>query len=341
MKYHINPEIGTPTECEAKGANGGGRDCKFVHGDSPTQAVQNFEKILKDVTIVSLKKAREMTDGKIPDSLTGDELRKMATSSILETPLKNLNTSHLIQDINARVAALGMDVEKVSSAISLASILHATQTRQVRGKFKIVPYIEHPLRNTSRLLRAGISDQDVIIGSLLHDTVEDGSLAFMSVIYSHKTSDIPEAREALSKYIEKAYGEEVRDIVSRVTNTYLTRKEMAAKSAEQKRDDYRLHVEEGIRGHKGAYLVKISDYLDNAGSLQHQIKDVSEEQVAKFKRIAAKYKPMIKVFQDEMNQGFDIDEGAVKSDIGDKTITEYLSQRLLQIDKSLDEILAQ
>lgn len=340
MKFHINPETGVTSNCDAKGVENGGRDCKFIHGNSPKDAQRNLEKILSDVTIVSLKRAREMTDGSIPDSLTGDELRKMATSSILSTPLKDLNTSHLIQDINARAVMLGMDSEQISSAISLASILHATQVRQVRGKFKIVPYIEHPLRNTSRLMRAGITDQNVIIGSLLHDTIEDGSLSFMSVIYNKKTSDIPEAREALSNYIDKAYGSEVLDIVTRVTNEYRTRKELETRTAQQKRDDYRIHVQEGISGHKGAYLVKISDYLDNAGSLQHQIKDVAPEQVDKFKRIAAKYKPMIQVFQDEMNQGFNLDEGAVKSDIGDKTITEYLSKRLLQIDKSLDEILA-
>ena len=88
-------------------------------------------------------------------------------------PLKEMESSLLARAIYSHAAEAGMDTEKVRESVALASYLHRTHTRSVRSVMPRTHYIEHPLRNAVRLFRYGVTDQDVIIAAILHDTVED------------------------------------------------------------------------------------------------------------------------------------------------------------------------
>ena len=67
----------------------------------------------------------------------------------------------------------GLDKGHVEAALYAASVWHSKQVRNARGRFKETPYVEHPLRNALRLLRAGVRDATTIIACLLHDSLED------------------------------------------------------------------------------------------------------------------------------------------------------------------------
>src|SRR5689334_18399095 len=78
----------------------------------------------------------------------------------------------LVMEIEERAEKLGI-LESVHKAIYLASYVHQGQTRSNRGPLPRDTYITHPLRNTLRLMRYGVEDADVLVASILHDTVED------------------------------------------------------------------------------------------------------------------------------------------------------------------------
>ena len=55
-------------------------------------------------------------------------------------------------------------------AVDFAAQKHTTQRRKNAAK---TPYIEHPIGVALTLSECGVKDLDVLIGALLHDTIED------------------------------------------------------------------------------------------------------------------------------------------------------------------------
>lgn len=276
MTYHFNSRTGKTAVCEAKI-----KECPLIHGDSPEEAQKNYENSMIEYTLVKVKKNNRKTP---------KELQQMSNEILLKTPLKHLDTVQLSQTIRHEAVNSGMEVEQIDSAIALASILHSHQKRGPREGLDSdkAPYIEHPLRNTLRLIRLGVKDQDIAIGALLHDTVEDGSVQFVEKFHNKK-ADEPEARKVLSSHIKNAYGTRVSEIVQAVTNDYVPLKEVQRKSLEERHKEYRDHVISQISSDSGAYLVKISDFIDNATGLYHT--DIKGSEKATLKR-ATKYHPM-------------------------------------------------
>jgi hypothetical protein len=179
--------------------------------------------------------------------------------------LKKLDCEEIAQHIMLQVENYPhIDAEKVKHAILLASDLHKTDTRSNRGDAEKTPYIEHPLRNTLRLMRLGCTDETVIIGSLLHDTVEDHPFEMAEKV-GVKTEDEQEARDASYAYLEKKYSKEVSDMVHGMSNPIIENKYMPAA---EKNIIYRDHVHEAIEN-PHVFLAKVSDFIDNALSLHH------------------------------------------------------------------------
>jgi hypothetical protein len=88
--------------------------------------------------------------------------------------LKSMDSSALtmaVLDAARRAAPAGFT--RIYDALSVAAFLHRNQTRANRKDLPRTPYIEHPLRAGLRLLRWGVTDADVIVAALLHDTLED------------------------------------------------------------------------------------------------------------------------------------------------------------------------
>lgn len=227
--------------------------------------------------------------------------------------LKDMTASDLGNYLIRSGRQLGFNDKKLESAIALATALHENQSRGARGTLKRTPYIEHPLRNTIRLIRLGNTEQDVIFAAVLHDTVEDGSIDFVKKFgegrFGNDGLDEVQARVLLENYIEKHFGGRVLNAVHKVTNEYFSRRQWSELTQEEKANLYLNHVRNSIKNDPDALLVKVSDFIDNATGLYHS--DVKGREKRTFRQ-AKKYLPVASVFRDEVHSVNDLnvsDEG--------------------------------
>lgn len=181
--------------------------------------------------------------------------------------LKNMEGSLLTQALQS--VALDIftpdEVLKVNEALCLASYLHRNDTRANRANLPRDTYITHPLRNTLRLVRYGCKDINILISSILHDTVEDHAEALVTDVLSGlEPEDEAEARLFAYSYYADSFGDVVAHIVKAVSNPLLP-PEM---SKAEKRIYYAGHLDE-ILDDPDVFLVKVSDIVDNAVGLYH------------------------------------------------------------------------
>jgi (p)ppGpp synthase/HD superfamily hydrolase len=185
---------------------------------------------------------------------------------IAALPLKEMEASLLRSAILDAVAGHGMSAQ-YREAIDLASYLHRNQTRQNRGDMPKVHYIEHPLRNTLRLIRYGVSDDVTLLATVLHDTVEDHAkeiaTSFCGMTGARSERQL---RELAFDYIGSRFGPDVTQIVRSMSNPLkdgiLTR--------EESNRAYIHHVLEEIADPR-VFLSKFADFADNALSLHHSM----------------------------------------------------------------------
>ena len=214
--------------------------------------------------------------------LSGSAARSAAPSMFPRVPLKHMDGAmlsfELFREID-RIIPNEIDRQKILSAAMIATDLHSGQTRFVRGNLPRVPYIEHPLRNTLRLIRWGVTNADLLVACLLHDTVED-CLAKMLRTYvgvdEHGSKlSITAQRSAAFAWLATSYSPASARIVRQVTNPV---------------DDttsYVDHIREMVAvGNPHTLLTKASDLVDNAGSLSHQKDGMPQK---KFTRLLERY----------------------------------------------------
>lgn len=199
--------------------------------------------------------------------------------------LKEMEGSLLTRAVLNGANDAGHDERLVTAAITLASYLHRADTRAQRAGMPRVPYIEHPLRNAVRLQRYGCTDQDVIIATILHDTVEDHAFDIARDILGIEPADEELAREAAFGYIGVRFGERVKVLVKEVSNPLLP----AGLSRVEKHERYREHVISVI-GVAAVFLVKSTDFEDNAGGLHHNL---APNTVSMVRNLANKYLPLV------------------------------------------------
>lgn len=190
------------------------------------------------------------------------------------------------------------EVQKINTAIQIASYLHRNAYRRgQRGTTENPPYVEHPLRVAIRIFRSlkANPSSDTIIAAILHDTVEDNPQEF--VAFKHltdneinninKNANPSEVREAIYSYLGRMFSHPVVRIVESVTNPV--------------EGDYNEHVEQALRNdsptQEGTFLVKISDFFDNAGSLHHHYKVGGQNKPTK---LIKKYEPLVALFNEVM-----------------------------------------
>lgn len=280
MRYHLNRDD------EVKPCRASAGNCPFMsdeeHFDSEGEAQMHYEQMMMGSRSDALQKAQENALFGVHEVLRNTELKRLDAAELSQTFIKEATQA-------------GFDETAIRSSVGLATILHAHQKRGNRGEHSSTPYIEHPLRNSLRLVRWGVKDQDVIVAATLHDTVEDGSKQYVEK-FEGREPDEPEARKALGEHIRKTYGREVHRIVMGVTNDYVPKDEARNKTREQKNKEYFDHVSSNIKNDRGVYLVKLSDFVDNASSLHHN--DVPGSKFKVGPR-ASKYAPMVPVFKRE------------------------------------------
>jgi guanosine-3',5'-bis(diphosphate) 3'-pyrophosphohydrolase len=127
------------------------------------------------------------------------------------------------------------EIQEICSGIRFAAEKHRFQTRKNIEK---TPYISHPIGVAYNLMGTGeVRETSVIIGALLHDTVEDTQTTF--------------------EEIESKFGKQVANLVREVTDD-----KSLAKEARK-----RLQVINASHKSKGAAQIKLADKLFNLNDL--------------------------------------------------------------------------
>lgn len=185
-------------------------------------------------------------------------------------------------------------------AMSLASLAHRNQTRPGRhGTHE--QYITHPLRNTLRNIRFGCADLDVLAATALHDTVEDQAEQLVLLLGGDAAAP---ARDEALRQLDAHFGPTVAGIVDAVSNP----PKPADLSPAEKNERYVAHVTATIDDPR-VFLVKVSDFLDNAGSLG-DLQDADKRN-----RLRTKYAPLVPVFARAASQHGDaLDLGGIGHD---------------------------
>lgn len=189
--------------------------------------------------------------------------------------------------IVAQLASLpAEDAEKVRGAMDVAWQLHLGQVR----KSTTIPYITHPLSNLQRLLDYGVTDPDILAAAALHDCVEDCSDVYAEHIGNDTDNEYVQ-RDVTQSAIDETFGPETGDIVAAVSNEPSSGKTL---TRAEKNREYVAHAVTQIRAHFGAFMVKYSDLLDNAGTL----KDATFDDPKRKPMLAEKYLPLIEAFDE-------------------------------------------
>ena len=204
------------------------------------------------------------------------------------------NIERIEEEINqfkeaVRIKFESEDREKIFSALDLMLFLHCDQKDRIDGN----PYIIHPLEVADDLLRKyEINDADLVIGALLHDSVEDQAHKLLSM--DSADEDLEElSKEELQKLaivkIDDIYGERVAKMIKGLTNPDFNQmmeeeKRKGIKTG-RKRIFYKKHISEVIEN-SDVFVIKLSDFIRNAGNIPKGKK--KEEHLIK------KYGPVIK-----------------------------------------------
>lgn len=204
-------------------------------------------------------------------------------------PLKQMEGALLTRAVILESQDAELRIDAIREAIVLASYLHRSDTRAQRAGMPRVPYIEHPLRIAARLLRYGCCSESVVISALLHDTVEDHADSIALEFAGDVPGDEAEARTIALDYLGAVFGRGVSRTVAGLTNPIM---DPSLRRAE-KNAIYQAHVVSAIAD-SDVFLVKVSDFVDNAVGLRHNL---SEENAGMVRRLATKYLPLVPVFQ--------------------------------------------
>ena len=205
-------------------------------------------------------------------------------SAFDQLPLKEMDAATLVFAIESAVDELAISGETLRLAMEVATLAHLDQFRKNGIKSDEDPYIVHPLRNVLRLLRYGCSDVEILSATALHDTVEDRPHAVIALLGGQTADDMSasEAQERASTLIASRFGHRISELVEAVTNPI-----------DYPRDNttagYQDHVIRAIAD-PAVFLVKFSDFVDNAGSVKY----LSETDRL---RLVTKYEPLVEHFK--------------------------------------------
>lgn len=233
-----------------------------------------------------------------------------------EIPLKEMDAIGMAFEIRSWVEGLyaGMANKSVENAIQIASFVHRNQFRRgFRGVHVKPHYIEHPLRVTLRMIRTfNVTDLETIIAAILHDAVEDGAADFSHFYRAPEpASESPEDQRVMAlDFMGLLFGFCVRDLVLSLTNPFVA----PGTSKAEKLQGYQEHVQTSVFADERVLIIKLSDFIDNAGSLHHHYKP-GDSQVQYF---LDRYLPLVEVYREALgrasNTYFDVRAALVRLD---------------------------
>jgi hypothetical protein len=178
------------------------------------------------------------------------------------------------------------DRDRLNQALDLVSLLHAADRRERE------PYVNHLLRVAIRIMsHYGVTDADVVTAALLHDAVEDHATEIAGQDRDPETGDAltpAELQQAALAVVSADFGPRVAELVGAVTNPPWL-------PGRDEHEQYREHVQDSLRRHPWARVIKASDFTDNGVGLIY----ATGPRVA---RLAAKYAPLVPVLREFIEQ---------------------------------------
>lgn len=183
------------------------------------------------------------------------------------------------------------DATLVREAAVWARRLHGGQRRTRE------PYVNHVLRVTLRVLcHYRVTDPQVLIAALLHDTVEDQPWAVTGA-----PPDGPPPRRAALQVIDDRYGVRVARLVAALTNPEPV-------AGDDRITRYRHHLSGTVAAEPWARVIKLSDFTDNGVGIIHTVG-------AKTERVARKYAPAVAVLRELLHRADTPLDATVKAHI--------------------------
>ncbi len=169
---------------------------------------------------------------------------------------------------------------RFDDAVSYARTIHANQVR----KGTRIPYLAHLLSVAALVIEHGATDEDVVIGALLHDAAEDCG-----------------GRPRLED-IRSRFGDVVAAVVEGCTDTFDDPKPRWR----ARKEAYIEHLREAIAGREPFVVVSLADKLHNARSILADLRDLGP---VMFKRFTAGrdeqlwyYRSLVEAFEGYGNQ---------------------------------------
>lgn len=207
-------------------------------------------------------------------------------------PRQGVTLKHDLESFRAAVSSAFGDPQarsQIEHALELAGKLFGLAERPDGTS-----QLHHTLRVASTLLITwGIRDSDLVIAALLHDALEDcaGQLAQDSHL-----SGVPENQAARAR-LTALFGEPVCALIERVTSPSFIGAARNARQLGDSRGEVAIRAElnqkfvtQAILDSDAAFMIKLADYLDNAGSLERV------EDPRRRGNLALKYGALVDVF---------------------------------------------
>ncbi len=188
---------------------------------------------------VSICQEAESQVAESPVQQTLQETRKKLSELVHNDSVVMKNFDHLSEGLLAAFqkekSMTAQEIQEICSGVSFAAEKHRFQTRKNKEK---TAYISHPIGVAYHLVDIGeVREISIIIGALLHDTVEDTQTTF--------------------EEIENKFGKQVASLVREVTDD-----KSLSREARQ-----RLQVINASHKSKGAAQIKLADKLFNLSDL--------------------------------------------------------------------------
>lgn len=185
-----------------------------------------------------------------PASITPDHVRGLSLGKVTE----EFGTIGLYARTVDTLERNGFaDNELVQLSLQLGLALHADDYR-TNGH-----YTDHLMRVTLRMIEDfGIRDPNLIAAGPLHDSFEDHPRDLVFALTGEKPTNYEDARRIGREVLASLTNEEVVSIVEDVTNPQVP-------EGANKLDVYTAHTRELVMHSPKGRVLKLSDFVDNAG----------------------------------------------------------------------------
>lgn len=186
---------------------------------------------------------------------------------------KTYNEDDLLDGILKNGEAAGWSKEQVLDvlmAFDFAKHLHAGRRHRKQ------PYVYHVLRNASRILnRLNISDPELIVAELLHDSVEDHAALILEV--DAEGFDPAELQEQALILMDETFSVREAKIIRGMTNPVEPPYEDGLSEAKKEERSLKVYVEHMRDAIKDidVWICKFVDWVDNGVNLHKAEKDVT------------------------------------------------------------------